>query len=302
MSTKVVYIAGAGRSGSTFLSQLLSQNDDCFNLGQIRHLPLALKRNVTCACHQPIQECAYWGPVAAEMTGRHGEDVFERLKTGAPAFKTSATQNSGWEDTAVRDLIRQENAEYLTLLGDLYATAARQAGGAALIDSSKAPEVLLSLSLIPEISLYTLNLLRDPRAVNASWAKRVQKKETLQQRARNWNNRVRRMTAFHQGSDAPFLQLHYEDLASTPRQTIEDIQTWAGLQVGTAFFTSDTEADISWERNHLFPPANEEVLEKRATHIQIKPSESWKSEENAPYRKMAERINFPLAKKMGYTK
>lgn len=36
MSTKVVYIAGSVRSDSTFPSQ----NDDFFNLGQIRHRPL----------------------------------------------------------------------------------------------------------------------------------------------------------------------------------------------------------------------------------------------------------------------
>lgn len=302
MSTKVVYIAGAGRSGSTFLSQLLSQNDDCFNLGQIRHFPMAHARNETCACHQPIQDCAFWGPIAAQMIAKHGDQVLEGLKAGFPVFKTSAKRNAAWGDPAVRDLIRSENAGYLALLKDLYECAGRQSGDCALIDSSKAPDVALALSLIPEISLYTLNLVRDPRGVNASWAKLVKKQEVLQQRARNWNGRVKQMAAFQEGSDEPFLQVNYETLASAPRQTVQDIQTWAGLRVSTDFFTADNAADISWERNHLFPPANEEVLAKRATKIEIRPSESWKSEENKRYRNMAERINFPLARKMGYRK
>lgn len=302
MPTKVVYIAGAGRSGSTFLSQLLSQNDDCFNLGQIRDLPIAHAQNETCACHQPLQDCAFWGPIATRMIATHGPQALDNLKAGFPLFKASTNQNAAWDDPAVRDLIRAENADYLTLLKDLYEYAGQQSGDCALIDSSKTPCIALALSLIPEISVYTLNLVRDPRGVSASWAKRIKKQETRQQRARDWNRRVRQMALFQQGTDQPFLQLNYETLASTPRQTIQDIQTWADLTVSTDFFTADNAADISWERNHLFPPANEEVLEKRATRIEIKPSESWKSDENKPYRKMAERINFPLAKKMGYQK
>jgi hypothetical protein len=301
MSAKVIYIAGAGRSGSTFLSQLLSQNDDCFNVGQIRHFPMAHGRNETCACHSPITTCAFWGAVGDQMIARHGAQVFDNLKAAFPVFKESAHKHADWDQPVVRALIKAENALYLSTLGDLYTIATQVSGGCALIDSSKAPDVVLALSLIPEISLYTLNLVRDPRGVTASWAKRVPEAK-LTQRARNWNTRVKQMEAYKEGTEQPFLQLNYEGLADNPRKTIEDIQAWAGVRVDTGFFTADNAADISWERTHLFPPANEEVLEKRATSIEIRPSESWKSDANLPYRKISEKVNFPLAKKMGYVK
>ncbi len=300
MATKVVIIAGAGRSGSTFLSQLLSQNPDSFNVGQIRHFPVSFSKDRPCSCGQSLTSCPYWSQIEARLVAKHGNRAIGELKRGFAAFQEFSNEHDNWQDPAVRDLIQQRNPRFLELMADLYTISADEAGGKALIDSSKQPNVCLALLLAKDIDLYTLNLIRDPRAVLCSWAKLVEDDQKLKGRTRNWNGRVEQMKKIKSIPGVNFLQLRYEDFTASPRQQIEQIQKWAGMQVATPYFLNDTSADITWDRTHLFPPANEEVLERKATHIDIKPSESWKSPANKKYRDMAEAASFPLAREFGY--
>ncbi|WP_174147461.1 sulfotransferase [Leisingera sp. ANG59] len=302
MTIKVVLIAGAGRSGSTFLSQLLSQNEDCQNVGQIRHLPMSMHKNWPCSCGQTLPLCGYWGQIAARMVQTHGASAMEELRDGFAAFQKTSNQINNWSDAKARNDIRAAHPRFLELLVSLYRFASAEAQNRVLIDSSKLPNLALALQLAEGIDLYILNLVRDPRAVAVSWSKLVKKTEVLRQRARNWNKRVKRMQELEQVADDAFLQLKYEDFANTPRPVLEQIQAWAGLTQDTSFFIASQSAEISWERTHLFPPANEEVLQKQATRIDIRPASSWKSEAHTEVRKMAEEINFPKAAKLGYRK
>lgn len=302
MTIKVVLIAGAGRSGSTFLSQLLSQNEDCQNVGQIRHLPMSMQKNWQCSCGQPLPRCGYWGQVAAAMAQSHGASAMDELRDGFAAFQKSSNQAGSWSDAEVRSSLREAHPRFLELLAGLYRFASAEAGGRVLIDSSKLPNLALALQLAGGIDLYILNLVRDPRAVAVSWSKLVKKPEVLRQRARNWNKRVKLMQELEQVSGDAFLRLKYEDFASRPQPVLEQIQAWAGLEQGTRFFTGPQSAELTWERTHLFPPANEEVLQKQAATIDIRPATSWQSEAHAEVRKMAEEINFPKAAQLGYRK
>lgn len=302
MTTKVLLIAGAGRSGSTFLSQLLSQNDDCQNVGQIRHLPMSMRKNWTCSCGQTLPLCDYWGQVAAQMVAAHGPDAMAELRDGFATFQKTSNQIGAWDDAKARAEIRAAHPRFLELLASLYRFASIQAEGRMLIDSSKLPNLALALLLAEGINLHILNLVRDPRAVAVSWSKLVKKPEVLRQRARNWNKRANMMQQLEQLAGTAFLQLKYEDFTQDPQPILEQIQAWAGLTQSTDFFTGPHSAQISWDRTHLFPPANEEVLEKQATSIEIRPASSWKSDSHAEIRKMAEEINFPRAAKLGYRK
>ena len=86
---KVIAISGTGRTGSTLLSQLLSQHPDVFNLGQLRHLARAFEDNAPCSCQQPLQACAVYSEV------RPGADLAAALDslsqvTGARIFIDSS--------------------------------------------------------------------------------------------------------------------------------------------------------------------------------------------------------------------
>lgn len=298
--TKVVYLGGAGRSGTTFVSLLLAHNDDCFDLGQIRDLPDGIEKKHICSCGKPLVTCNFWGQAAARLVERFGIHALDRFKAGLDVFSRAAERVDDWSSRAALEDLAQTQAEFITLAAGLYRICHDLSGGKALIDSSKTPALALALILSDEVDLYMLNLVRDPRAVCASWSKLTTNLEKLEGHQRAWNRRVMRMAQVERLIPKEFFRIRYEDFSTAPLPMVQKIQAWAGLQENTDFFESPNEANIRWDGAHLFPPVNEEVLEQKAEHIVIRPSQSWKKPEFSRFVALAEKINFPQATTVGY--
>ncbi|PCJ07278.1 MAG: hypothetical protein COB16_11675 [Rhodobacteraceae bacterium] len=279
---------------------MLSQHAQVYNIGQIRDLPLALLEQEICSCDQPVPSCSYWGAVVAQVEKLHGAGALQALTEGMQLFRKAANADPRWGELAVRKALTQDHAVFLEAFRDLYIAAAAQAGGRLLVDSSKSVDLCLALSLIPEIDLHVLNLVRDPRAVAVSWAKVLKRPAVLRGRTRNWAGRQRRLQVIRDLNPHRFMRLRYEDLTERPRHWIEAIQDWAGLTPDLSLFTSRNTADISWLDTHLFPPANATVLKERRTDIVITPAEGWKHSKNAHLHAMAEEVTFPYAETLGY--
>ncbi|WP_424979797.1 sulfotransferase family protein [Leisingera sp. S232] len=302
MTVRVLYIAGAGRSGSTFLSLMLSQHPQAQNIGQIRDLPAAQTDGVPCSCRQTVPDCPFWGPVIAAMEARFGGGALQQLAQSMQVFGKAASEDTRWGNPDVRKALQAEHAEFLEAFGALYEAASQQAGGRMLIDSSKSVDLCLALSLLPQVELKILNLVRDPRAVAVSWAKVLKRPKVLRGRTRNWAGRQKRLEILRRHAPADFMPLRYEDLTEDPQTWTGRIQDWAGLERDLSLFTGFNTADISWERAHLFPPANATVLKERKETIEVTPAGSWKRPENAELHAMAEELTFPFAETLGYSK
>lgn len=302
MSTKVLYIAGAGRSGTTFLSLVLSQHTDTQNIGQIRDLPQGVAQAAPCSCNTTVPDCDFWLPVRTGFETRFGADGLSDLANRSLAFRKEASRAGDWQDPEVRQQLTQAHAIYLEQLEALYGLSAQQSGGQMLIDSSKSVDIALALGLIPSIELHVLNLVRDPRAVAVSWSKVLKKPAKLRRRTHNWMIRQQRLEQLEGRDQAGFMRLRYEDLTEDPKGWVQKIQAWAGLPEQLNFFTSTASANISWERAHLFPPANATVLKERRKTITIVAADSWQQAKNAQHHDMAETETFPYAEKLGYRK
>ena len=70
MSTKVLYIAGSGRSGSTILDNILGELDGFVSAGEVRFLwERGMRDDRTCACGEPFSSCPFWGDVLTRAYG-----------------------------------------------------------------------------------------------------------------------------------------------------------------------------------------------------------------------------------------
>jgi hypothetical protein len=259
---KVLFIMGMTRSGSTILASVLGELDGFFAAGELR---LLWKRGLLdpreCGCGRLVGECELWGRVLKTTVGDEAIDEID------PRDVVS------WQRRSVRlkhtwRLVRREPGklprlrppDYSNLIAPLFHSLATLTGARVIVDSSKRPSDAALLRLLPELDVYFLHLVRDPRAVAYSW-RRVKSRSdsggpgymarhgpihsTLRWAYRNLGARA----VAHRAAADRVMLLQYERFVAEPRAAIEAIARFVGEDgVELPFIDDNT---VYLERNHV---------------------------------------------------
>ena len=151
---KVLYVLGAGRSGSTILGVALGNCDGVFYAGELdKWLPRA--------GHSPLggeERELFWAQVRSRVDpdGIAGGGV------------RSLERSSELLDPRRLRTRRALRPRYLELAGRLFAAVAETSGDERLVDSSHYPMRARELQRLENIELYLLFLVRDPESLVAS--------------------------------------------------------------------------------------------------------------------------------------
>lgn len=181
---RVLYIAGAGRSGSTILERVLGNSPHSFSVGELRYYWEYIgSTDHLCGCGESLGGCRFWQGVV--RAGGLADDVVTRLAHVARTL--DRTRNVPFL-AAGFPLARQFPQEFLDRTRRLYQAIRDIAPGKILVDSSKTPSHLHLLLRIPMIEVRVIHLVRDPRAYvySESWRRK---------RAPRANGRARTMRA-----------------------------------------------------------------------------------------------------------
>jgi Sulfotransferase family len=169
VTVRVLYIGGSGRSGSTLLDRVLGQIPGFVSTGELNVLPqAALGENRLCGCGLPFDACPFWAGV--------GQTAFRGWSAVQSADLQTAMAFSDVE--ALRLLLGgrpRSRPRADQALSRLYHGISEQAGGATVVDSSKAPRYAALLATIPGLDLRVIHLVRDSRGVAYSWGKVVKR-------------------------------------------------------------------------------------------------------------------------------
>jgi hypothetical protein len=159
MTPRVVYIAGFGRSGSTFLDLLLGNHNEIFGCGELRNLFNLLGRDrATCACGLRLRECSFWRGVWSDVRSEIGKGLtLEEADAVTTAF--DHLRRPGTRDPAA----------YASLWRATFGAIARRSGRDVLVDSSKTMRNAawrpVELARTADLDVRVIHLVRDPRAV-----------------------------------------------------------------------------------------------------------------------------------------
>jgi hypothetical protein len=156
---KVVYVMGAGRSGSTILGVALGNCAGVFYAGELdKWLPRAGKPTL-----QGERRLHFWSRVLERVTDP--EPLFEARVRGHLERSSALFRKKG---RRVRASLR---SPYRRAMGELFVAIADTADATHVVDSSHYPLRARELQSVAEIDLYLILLARDPRRVISSFAR-----------------------------------------------------------------------------------------------------------------------------------
>jgi len=206
---RVIYIAGAAHSGSTLLDLMLNAHPDIVSVGEVLKLNRQLayrdaekKTYAACSCGAPsLWACKFWSAVDAET----------RAATGKSLADLDVLDNS------IQDPRRAPNVM-------LFKAIAAVSGKNFIVDSSKIPRRLGHLMQFPELDVYPVHLVRDPKGQVASvmrkhggFLRNIVRYEIVQEQLHRKLKSV------------PHSVVRYEDLVRDPERTLRSILTPLGL-------------------------------------------------------------------------
>jgi len=229
--TKVLLLAGSGRSGSTVLANILGSLDSVFCGGEIRYLwDRGLRDNRLCGCGRPLRDCDVWRSILEKAGCPVELPAVERL--------ISLSQRAGrvrhvpplLSPGSERLLRRLE--DYPAELAHLYPAIAAVSGCPLVVDSSKLPAYGWVLDRLPTVDLRVVHLVRDPRAAAYSWQRRkpladgaaspIMQRQSPVKSAALWD--IWNATAVALWRDSGrYLRVPYEDFVRRPRSWTERI-------------------------------------------------------------------------------
>ena len=221
----VIYIAGAGRSGSTLLELLLLQEiPNTVTVGELRQIwGAGLMLNRLCDCGKQFSDCEFWRTVVDRFLG----DVDDSGRAGLVAMSRSQIKNRNIpRDLFGFDTIK--NTEFTYALERLYLAIRSETNADWIIDSSKLPAYALRLSSSPNLRIHLIHVVRDSRATAFSWARnkpssrRKLKNRAPSQAARLWVTH-NLLTLVVRRKSSSYMRLRYEDLASEPILSLASI-------------------------------------------------------------------------------
>ena len=171
-NSTVLYIVGAGRSGSTLIERILGTFTGWVNVGELlgifRRLVLFNERD---GCGARFYDCPFWSEVGQSAFGGWDQDHARRMielsnlairRRFLPTLLIgSARTTPHW----------REAHEYVQTFERLYRAISDVSGAAVIVDSSKDPVHGLYLLRGSAADMRPLQLVRDPRGVAFSWSK-----------------------------------------------------------------------------------------------------------------------------------
>lgn len=229
---EIIYIMGTGRSGTTILEVLLSNNPGICGVGEVNYIfEHCLRNNVTCSCGKPSLECMFWKRINQRCNWAKSKlqliiDVFRSIEwhTNFPLIYLNLVP-------------KKKMRLYSDVNRRLFHAIQSISGQMVIVDSSKYAGRALALSRIFSSRLRVLCVTRSPQGL----LKAFQNKNTQEQKPKSLMGTLAyyvyvliccRLVANRIGQNA--YQIRYDDLVADPMGTLKSIENWSGLDLSEA--------------------------------------------------------------------
>lgn len=300
-STRVLFVGGTGRSGSTVVANALGALDDAVSVGEVRYLwERGITENRLCGCGERFADCPFWQEVLVTAYGSDvpdARDVHARL-TAYTQLRTlpRLARRPAADGAAPADLAQ--------VLAPLYGAIRQVAGVSLVVDSSKLPTYAALLAGVPGLDLDVVHLVRDPRAAAFSWRRKKEQPDRgrpglMEQRgvvksAALW-------TAWNAGLERAwrrsprYVRVRYETFATDPEQTLRQLADFIGHSGVDRLV--DADGALRLPRNHTVA-GNPARMSQGPTPIRL--DNEWAGAMSRKDSGIVSALTAPLLPRYGY--
>ena len=305
--TRVLFIAGYSRSGSTLLDRMLGELPGFVSTGELSYLwTRGLQENRLCGCGARFRDCTFWERVGVAAFGG-----WDRLDVDHVARLRREVLRHRYAHLLLEPRLSRpfelKLRSFAELLARLYTSIAAVSGARVVVDSTVDATYGLLLRHVPDVDVRTVHLVRDSRATAFSWTKRVPRADYLDgstflptfhpaETALRW-------TADHLlvhllaklGGGAPLLR--YEDLVADPRAKLSLIARYAGSVVRAADPAFVGAGSVELGLNHTVAGSRMR-LQRGAVPLRL--DDDWRGRLRSGHRRAVTALSLPLLLGYGY--
>jgi sulfotransferase family protein len=298
---KIIFIGGAGRSGSTLLDMLIGQMDGFCSTGEVRFIwDRCFGQNQLCGCGKPFKECDFWVEVVKEAFGGfEGIDHARIEELRRPAESRVSNEVNGTSKHLA------PYREYFDACSTLYGAIHKVSRCEFIVDSSKNIVHGFILSNIREIDLFTVHLIRDSRAVAYSWRrekirpeihweKKFMAQRGILKSASRWNS-LQMLAQKLRRTSQGYTLLRYEDLVRMPEGSLSKLFADLGIERPSLDFLDGLHANLKTSHTVSGNPVRFTNKE-----IKIQPDMQWQHAMARHQKWLVTLITWPLLLKYGY--
>jgi len=306
--TKVLFLGGVGRSGTTLLERVLGEVPGVCPLGEVVHLwERGLERDERCGCGEAFSACPFWQAVGHAAFG--GWDAVDphRLR----ALRARVDRARVVPRLARRLLptsLQADVQEYAGYYARLYAAVAAHTGDELVVDSSKQVSLAFCLAHSPDVELVVARCVRDSRGVAYSWTKRVSRPEAGDEATHMpqyspltvsliWNLHNAEFPLLPR-LQVPLTTIRYEDFVHSPREVALGLLRFAGVDLPEEAlgFVDDRGA---W----LQQPAHTvsgNPIRFRSGRLDFRHDDAWRRELPVAQQRLVTAVTAPSLHRYGY--
>jgi len=310
--TRVLYILGTQRGGTNILGRVLGTIEGVAFAGELRQLWSLWPRGRPCECGKPYAECEVWSRVLPRLEVSDPNEMVRLQGRATPGRNTwMRTKRALRSDKPLSPASAE--ARYARKVADLYREFATASGGSVVVDISKHPVEAALLTKTPGISLFCVQIVRDPRGVVFSReGHRLSRRRRRREReGRSGTEHAHPFGATlaslswlgrHLASEAVLrrvgeeraLLVRYEDFVADPAATLKAVCQLVGVEPRWSSFSQD--------RTIRMPTVHVAAGRGRyAGEVTLAEDEKWKRQLRPIDRRIATILTRPRIHRYGYT-
>ncbi len=302
---KVLFIGGAGRSGSTLLDLMLGELDGYVAVGELAHIwERGVLESQLCGCGEPFGDCDTWQRILeASHPGldRAGAEHLLGLKQRLcrtyrvpellfPKLRSARTE--------------AQMREYGEALDKVYRSVRDEFDSDVIVDASKNPAEASLLYAACDVDLYVVHLIRDARGVARSWQRKKKRPEIHWKNAHMprysplttsvaWNlyNGIFEYLGHLSGR---YTRVRYEDMTAKPVEVLERITAMVGHTPPIDVVDDHT---VHLTSNHT---VSGNPMRFKSGDIELRQDRAWRREMPRWQKSLVAATTLPLLRRYDY--